>query len=79
MAKRVLVFAAVGTICAAAVISSLLVLDIITAPELRETLRKTLSVIGLLTAAILLSIGAVQFAMGDRKASAERPASDPRG
>ena len=78
MAKRVLFFAAIAAIFVAAVISSLLVLDVITAPELRETLRKTLSVIGLITAAILLSIGALHFAMGPQKAPAEGPTSHPR-
>ena len=77
MVKRVLVFAAVAAIFVAAVISSLLVLDIITAPELRETLRKTLTVIGLITTAVLLSIGAVSLAMGGRKAPVDRPASHP--
>jgi hypothetical protein len=77
MWKRVLLFGVVATIVVAAVISSLLVLDIITAPELRETLRKTVLVIGLVTGAILLSIGAVNVAMGARKAPVEPPASHP--
>jgi hypothetical protein len=77
MWKRVLLFAVVAAIVVAAVISSLLVLDIITAPELRETLRKTLLVIGLITSAILLSMGAINVALGGRKSPVERSASHP--
>jgi|KBSSwiS6_1023812.scaffolds.fasta_scaffold24390_2 hypothetical protein len=77
MVKRVLVFAAVAAIFVAAVIASLVVLDIITAPELRETLRKTLSVIGLITAAIVLSIGAAHFLTAARKSSVKPPAAYP--
>ena len=77
MWKRVMLFALVAAIVVAALISSLLVLEVITAPELRETLRKTLLVIGLITTAVLLSIGAVSLAMGGRKAPVDRPASHP--
>ena len=66
MWKRVLLFGAIAAIVVAAVISSLLVLDVVTAPELRDTLGKTLLVIGILTSAILLSIGAVRVGMGPR-------------
>lgn len=76
MLKRVLMFGAMAAIVVAAMISSLLVLDVVTAPELRETLGKTLLVIGIVTAAILLLIGAVKFGMGPRKPRVE-PASPP--
>jgi uncharacterized membrane protein len=77
MWKRVLMFGAIAAILVAAVISSLLVLDFVNAPELRDTLGKTLLVIGIVTGAILLSIGAVNFGMGPRKPQVERPASHP--
>jgi hypothetical protein len=78
MWKRVLLFGTIAAIVVAAVISSLLVLDFVNAPELRDTLGKTLLVIGIFTSAILLSIGAVNFAMGSRKPRAEHAASPPR-
>jgi hypothetical protein len=78
MWKRVLLFGTIAAIVVAAVISSLLVLDFVNAPELRDTLGKTLLVIGIFTSAILLSIGAVNFAMGSRKPRAEQAASPPR-
>jgi hypothetical protein len=77
MWKRVLLCGAIAAIAVAAVISSLLVLDFVSAPELRDTLGKTLLVIGILTSAILLSIGAVNFGMGPRKPQVDRPASPP--
>lgn len=77
MWKRVLMFGAMAVIVVAAVISSLLVLDVVTAPELRDTLGKTLLVIGIVTTAILLLIGAVNFGMGPRKPRVEQPASPP--
>jgi len=78
MWKRVLLFGAIAAIAVAAVISSLLVLDFVSAPELRDTLGKTLLVIAILTSAILLSIGAVNFGRGPRKPGAEQAASPPR-
>ena len=78
MWKRVLLFGAIAAIVVAAVVSSLLVLDVVTAPELRDTLGKTLLVIGILTSAILLSIGAVRVGMGPRKPRVEQAASPPR-
>jgi hypothetical protein len=78
MWKRVLLFGTIAAIVVAAVISSLLVLDFVNAPELRDTLGKTLLVIGIFTSAILLSIGAVNFAMGSRKPRAEQAALLPR-
>jgi hypothetical protein len=75
MWKRVLAFGAIAAILVAAVISSLLVLDVVTAPELRDTLGKTLLIIGILTSAILLSIGAVRVGMGRPKPPVEQPAS----
>jgi len=60
MGKRVLMFGAMSAVAVTAVIASLLVLDIVTAPELRDTLGKTLMVIGIATIAILLLIGAVK-------------------
>jgi hypothetical protein len=78
MWKRVLLFGAIAAIVVAAVISSLLVLDFVSAPQLRDTLGKTLLVIAIFTSAILLSIGAVNFGMGLRKPRAEQAASPPR-
>ena len=77
MWKRVLMFGGMAAIVVAALISSLLVLDVVTAPELRDVLGKTLLVIGILTSAILLSIGAVRVGMGPRKPRVEQPASQP--
>ena len=77
MWKRVFMVGAMAAIVVAAVISSLLVLDVVTAPELRDTLGKTLLVIGIFTTAILLLIGAVKFGMGPRKPHVEQPASPP--
>jgi hypothetical protein len=77
MWKRVLLFGAIAAIVVAAVISSLLVLDFVTAPELRDTLGKTLLVIGIVTSAILLSIGAVRVGMGPQTPRVEQPATQP--
>ena len=77
MLKRVLTVGAMAAIVTAAAISSLLVLDVVTAPELRDTLGKTLLIIGIVTTAILLLIGAVKFGMRPRKARVEQPASPP--
>jgi len=77
MWKRVLMFGAMAAIVVAAIISSLLVLDIVTAPELRDTLGKTLLVIGIITTASLLLLGAVKFGIGPRKPRVEPPASRP--
>jgi len=77
MWKRVLMFGAMAAIVAAAVISSLLVLDVVTAPELRDALGKTLLVIGIVTAATLLLIGAAKLGMGSQKSRGDRPASPP--
>ena len=75
--RRVLMFGAMAAIVVAAAIASLLVLDVVTAPELRDTLGKTLLVIGIITIAMLLLIGAVKFGMGPRKPLVEQPASPP--
>ena len=75
MLKRVLMFGAMAAIVVAAVISSLLVLDVVTAPELRDTLGKTLLIIGIITAAMLLLIGAMKFGMRPQKPHVEQPAS----
>jgi hypothetical protein len=75
--KRVLMVGAMAAIVVAAVISIFLVLDVVTAPELRDTLGKTLSIIGIVTGATLLVIGAVRFGMGPRKPRAEQSASPP--
>jgi uncharacterized membrane protein len=78
MWKRVLMFGAMAAIVVAAVISSLLVLDIVTAPELRDALWKTLLVIGIMTTAVLLLIAAAKLGTGwSRKSPVERPASPP--
>jgi hypothetical protein len=78
MWKRVLMVGAMAAVVAAAVISSLLVLDVVTAPELRDALGKTLLVIGIFTTAILLLIAAVKLGIGPRKGSVEQVASPPR-
>lgn len=77
MWKRVLMVGAIAAVLAAAMISSLLVLDVVTAPQLRDTVGKTLLVIGIVTTAILLVIGAVKLGMGPRKPRIEQPASPP--
>ena len=77
MWRRMLMFGAMAAIVVAAVISSLLVLDIVTAPELRDTLGKTLLVIGIVTAATLLLIGAAKLGMRSEKPRVEQPASPP--
>ena len=77
MGKRVLMFGAMAAIVVGAAISSLLVLDIVAAPDLRDTLEKTLLVIGIITTAILLLIAARKFGMGARKPRVEQPASPP--
>jgi hypothetical protein len=77
MWKRVLMFGGMAAIVVAALISSLLVLDVVTAPELRDVLGKTLLIIGIVTAAILLLIGAMNFAMGSRKPPVDQPTTPP--
>jgi hypothetical protein len=77
MKKRILMFGAMAAIVAAALISSLLVLDVVAAPELRETLGKTLLVIGIVTIAILLLIAVVNVGMGTRKSRVEQSAAPP--
>ena len=77
MGKRVLMVGAMAAIVAAAVIACLLVLDVVTAPELRDTLGKTLLVIGIITTATLLLIGALKLGTGRRKPHVEGPASPP--
>lgn len=78
MWKRVLTVGVMAAVVAAAVISTLLVLDVVTAPELRETLAKTLLVIGIVTAAVLLLIGAAKFGAAPRKPAVQQAASPPR-
>jgi hypothetical protein len=77
MWKRVLMFGAMAAIVVAAVISTLLVLDVVTAPELRNTLGKTLLVIGIVTSATLLLLGAAKFGREPRKPRVAQPASPP--
>jgi hypothetical protein len=77
MWKRVLMVGAMAGVVAAATIASLLVLDVVTAPELRDTLVKTLLVIGIITIASLLLIGAVKFGMGPRRPRVEQPSLPP--
>ena len=77
MWKRVLMFGGMAAIVVAALISSLLVLDVVTAPELRDVLGKTLLIIGIVTAAILLLIGAMNFAMRSRKPPVDQPTTPP--
>jgi hypothetical protein len=77
MWKRVSMFGAMAAIVVAALISSVLVVDVVTAPELRDTLGKTLLIIGIITTATLLLIATVKFGMGPRKPRVEQPASSP--
>jgi hypothetical protein len=78
MWKLILIAGTIAAITVAAVISSLLVLDVVTAPELRNTLGKTLLVIGIVTTATLLSIGAVKLGTGSwRKPGLEQRTSQP--
>ena len=60
MWTRVLTFGALAAIAVAAVTSVLLVLDVVTAPEMREVLAKALLIVGIVTTAILLMIGALK-------------------
>ena len=78
MWKRVLTVGAMAAVVAAAVISILLVLDVVTAPELRETLGKTLLIIGIVTAAIVILIGTARFGAAPRKPPVQQAASPPR-
>jgi hypothetical protein len=77
MWKRVLMFGGMAAIVMAAAISILLVLDIVTAPELRDVLGKTLLVIGIITSAILLLIGAMSVATGPRRPPVDHPTTPP--
>jgi hypothetical protein len=77
MWKRVLIFGAMAAIVVVAMISSLLVLDVVTARELTDTLGKTLLIIGIITTAILLLIGAATFGMAPRKPRVKQPAPPP--
>jgi hypothetical protein len=77
MWKRVLTFGAIAAVAVAAVISSLLMLDVVTGSELRETLTRTLSIIAIITIAILLSMGAARWGMAAPKPGAKQPTSPP--
>ncbi len=78
MWKRVLMFGVMAAIVVSAAISSLLVLDVVNAPELRDTLGKTLLIIGIITTGILLLLGAAKLGMGSlRKPRVEEPVSPP--
>lgn len=77
MWKRVLMFGAMAAIAMVALISSLLVLDVGTGRELRETLGKTVLIIGIATTAILLLMGAVRLGIGPRKPRVNPPGSPP--
>ena len=78
MWKRVLMFGVMAAVVVSAVISSLLVLDMVNAPELRDTLWKTLLIIGISTSAILLLLGAAKLGMGSlRNPRVEQPVSPP--
>jgi hypothetical protein len=70
-------FGTMAAIVVAAIISILLVLDVVTAPELRETLGKTLLVIGIVTTSLLLLMGATRVAFGSQKPHGQGPTSAP--
>ena len=77
MWKRVVMVGAMAIVVVAAVTSILLVLDLVSAGELRDALARTLAVIGIVTIAILLLIGVVKLGMGSLKPPAERSPSRP--
>ncbi len=56
MSRRVLMMGAIAAVFIAAVILNLSLLDIITVPELRDSLGKSLMVIAVSTVAIVLMI-----------------------
>ena len=55
MPKKILVFGALLTVGAAALVITLGILDVITVGELKTTLGKTVSVIGVMTIAAVLA------------------------
>ena len=55
MPKKILVFGALLTVVAAALVITLGILDVITVGELKTTLGKTVSVIGVMTIAAVLA------------------------
>lgn len=54
MSKRILMFGSLVAVLIGGVMLNLSILDIVTGPELRETLGKSLAVVGVSTSAILL-------------------------
>ena len=55
MPKKILVFGALLTVVAAALVITLGILDVISVSELKTTLGKTVSVIGVMTIAAVLA------------------------
>jgi hypothetical protein len=70
--KYVLMFGAMAAILVSAVVANLLVLDVITIVDLRNTLGQTLLVIGISTTATLLMIGAGRLARARRETSSSK-------
>jgi hypothetical protein len=62
MLKRVLIFGAILAIIAAALIIILAILDVVTIRDVKETLGKTLSIVGVSVLAIVLIIAMARLA-----------------
>ena len=62
MSRRVLIFGAIAAVLMAAVLVNLSVLDVLSAAELRETLGRSLLVLGISTLALVLTITIVTMA-----------------
>lgn len=65
MSKRILTFGAVAMILAAALVAVLAVLDVITFRDARESLGKTVSVIAIVTGAVVLITALATYGKGD--------------
>lgn len=62
MLKRVLIFGAILAVIAAALIIILAILDVVTIRDVKETLGKTLSIVGVSVLAIVLIIAMARLA-----------------
>ena len=65
MFKQILIFGTVLVVFATALVINLSILDLLSIEELKQSLGKTVSVIAVSTAAILLIVGIVK--LGERK------------
>jgi len=63
--KQILIFGTVLVVFATALVINLSILDLLSIEELKQSLGKTVSVIAVSTAAILLIVGIVK--LGERK------------